>query len=123
MTEKTSKHTKTKKEDVTPTLAVLQSILKQVGLTVEDLLREQPEIEFNLEIPEFDIEELLADTKFTPNPPKVSKAPLPVIGKQSITIRIDRRVLLTFREQAEKTGTPYQTLINRALQDAADTFK
>ena len=120
---KTSKHTKTKKEDATPKLVVLQSILKQVGLTVEDLLREQPEIEFNLEIPEFDIEKLLADTKFTPNTPKVSKAPLPVSGKQSITIRIDRRVLLTFREQAEKTGTPYQTLINRALQDAADTFK
>lgn len=123
MAKKTSKHTKTKKEDATPSLVVLQSILKQVGLTVEDLLREQPEIELNLETPEFDIDELLAETKFTPNPPKASKALPPVSGKQSITIRIDRRVLLTFREQAEKTGTPYQTLINRALQDAADTFK
>lgn len=123
MTKKTSKHTKTKKEDTTPSLVVLQSILKQVGLTVEDLLREQPDIEFNLETQEFDIEELLADTKFTPNPPKVSKALLPVSGKQSITIRIDRRVLMAFRNQSEKTGTAYQTLINRALQDAADTFK
>lgn len=46
----------------------------------------------------------------------------PACGRRSITIRIPNRVLLAFRRQSERTGTAYQTQINRALQDAAEAF-
>jgi uncharacterized protein (DUF4415 family) len=39
--------------------------------------------------------------------------------KERITIFIDQEVLDQFREQAEKSGSKYQTLINQALREAA----
>lgn len=46
-----------------------------------------------------------------------------VCGTTPVTIRIPNRVLQVFRSQSEKTGTKYQTLINRALSEAAEGFE
>lgn len=40
--------------------------------------------------------------------------------KKQITINIDNRVIEYFKEQAQATGIPYQTLINLYLADCAD---
>ena len=46
----------------------------------------------------------------------------PITGTKPITIRVPNRVLRKFWQEAERTGTPYQTLMNRALQDGVDAF-
>ena len=38
-------------------------------------------------------------------------------GKTRVTIYLDDAVIDAFREQSEKTGKGYQTLINEALQE------
>jgi predicted DNA binding CopG/RHH family protein len=42
-------------------------------------------------------------------------------GKTRITIMLDNLVLEAFREQAEKAGVGYQTLINTTLRDCLAT--
>ena len=39
--------------------------------------------------------------------------------KQSVTMRLDRDTVAYFKSLAEKTGIPYQTLINLYLRDCA----
>ena len=39
--------------------------------------------------------------------------------KQQITINIDKNTIAYFKELAESTGIPYQTLINLYLSDCA----
>ena len=39
--------------------------------------------------------------------------------KQPVTIRLDRAAVAYFKSQAEKTGIPYQSLINLYLRDCA----
>lgn len=39
--------------------------------------------------------------------------------KQSITMRMDRDTISYFKEMAEESGIPYQTLINLYLRDCA----
>jgi uncharacterized protein (DUF4415 family) len=41
-------------------------------------------------------------------------------GKTRITIYIDDAVLKRFKEESERTGRGYQTLINEALQERND---
>jgi len=41
--------------------------------------------------------------------------------KRQITIRLDKPTIDYFRELAEETGIPYQTLINLYLRDCAAT--
>ena len=41
--------------------------------------------------------------------------------KKQITLRLDPEVIEYFRQKAEKTGIPYQTLINLYLQDCRAT--
>jgi uncharacterized protein (DUF4415 family) len=41
--------------------------------------------------------------------------------KQQITIRLDKPTIEYFRNMAEETGVPYQTLINLYLRDCAST--
>jgi predicted DNA binding CopG/RHH family protein len=41
--------------------------------------------------------------------------------KRSVTIRIDEATIAYFKELAEDTGIPYQTLINSYLRDCAAT--
>lgn len=43
--------------------------------------------------------------------------------KKQITINIDNRVIEYFKEQAQETGIPYQTLINFYLADCAEHKK
>ena len=44
-------------------------------------------------------------------------AVLPTKGKTRITLYLDDDVLAMFREQADKAGRGYQTLINEALRN------
>ena len=39
--------------------------------------------------------------------------------KQPVTIRLDKDTVVYFRSMAEKTGIPYQNLINLYLRDCA----
>ena len=39
--------------------------------------------------------------------------------KQSVTIRLDRDTVQYFKDLADKTGLPYQSLINLYLRDCA----
>ena len=41
--------------------------------------------------------------------------------KKQITLRVDPEVIRYFKEMAEETGIPYQTLINLYLQDCVAT--
>lgn len=41
--------------------------------------------------------------------------------KSSVTIRLDPRVIEYFKALSEKTGIPYQSLINYVLKDYAKT--
>jgi len=43
-------------------------------------------------------------------------------GKSRITMRLDNDVLAVFKARAEMTGGNYQTLINKALREAAQGF-
>jgi uncharacterized protein (DUF4415 family) len=43
--------------------------------------------------------------------------------KKPITIRLDRNTIDYFKELAEETGIPYQTLINLYLRDCAERRK
>lgn len=49
-------------------------------------------------------------------------APEPVSGTKPITIRLHKRVINAFKAEAARTGIRYQTLMHRALADAADGF-
>jgi uncharacterized protein (DUF4415 family) len=39
--------------------------------------------------------------------------------KQPVTMRLDRDTVVYFKEMAEETGIPYQSLINLYLRDCA----
>lgn len=49
----------------------------------------------------------------------------PYVGKlkQQITINIDKETIAYFKMLSEKTGIPYQTLINLYLSDCARSHK
>ena len=50
---------------------------------------------------------------------KPRKNPYTKYLKQPVTMRVDRETIEYFRQMAEKTGIPYQTLINLYLHDCA----
>ena len=50
---------------------------------------------------------------------KSRKNPYTKYLKQPVTMRLDRETVDYFRQMAEKTGIPYQTLINLYLRDCA----
>ena len=50
---------------------------------------------------------------------KGRKNPYLKLLKQSVTIRLDRDAVDYFKALAEKTGLPYQSLINLYLRDCA----
>lgn len=43
--------------------------------------------------------------------------------KRQVTIRLDQRTIQYFKDLAEESGIPYQTLINLYLRDCAATQK
>ena len=43
--------------------------------------------------------------------------------KKSVTIRLDQGTVEYFKDLAEETGIPYQTLINLYLRDCAESRK
>ena len=54
---------------------------------------------------------------------KARKNPYAKRLKKQLTIRLDEDTLGYFRELAEETGIPYQTLINHYLRECAVTKK
>ena len=44
------------------------------------------------------------------------------VGTKAVSLRIPHRVINAFRAESIKTGTSYQTLMIRAMADAADGF-
>jgi predicted DNA binding CopG/RHH family protein len=50
---------------------------------------------------------------------KAKKNPYAKRLKQSVTIRLDPSTVAYFRDLAEETGLPYQSLINLYLRDCA----
>ena len=50
---------------------------------------------------------------------KGKKNPYTKFLKRPVTIRLDRDTVSYFKEMAEETGIPYQTLINLYLRDCA----
>jgi uncharacterized protein (DUF4415 family) len=50
---------------------------------------------------------------------KSKKNPYAARLKRQVTIRLDESTVAYFRELAEETGIPYQTLINLYLRDCA----
>jgi len=50
---------------------------------------------------------------------KSRRNPYVKLLKQSVTIRLDRTTVQYFKELAETTGLPYQSLINLYLRDCA----
>ena len=54
---------------------------------------------------------------------KAKKNPYAKLLKKQLTIRLDTKVLEYFRELAEETEIPYQTLINLYLRECAATGK
>jgi predicted DNA binding CopG/RHH family protein len=84
----------------------------------------QPEIELD----DLDLTGLLPEDRWdSMGAPTKSPEPKPIVmepvsGTRSITIRVPAWVLRDFKAQAEKTGVPYQRLINRALIDETKRF-
>jgi len=54
---------------------------------------------------------------------KARKNPYAKRLKQSVTIRLDRDTVAYFKTLAEKSGLPYQNLINLYLRDCAERRK
>ena len=54
---------------------------------------------------------------------KSTKNPYAKKLKKQVTIRLDEGTLDYFKELAEDTGIPYQTLINLFLRDCAEAKK
>jgi len=50
---------------------------------------------------------------------KARRNPYIKLLKQSVTIRLDRDTVQYFKSLAERTGLPYQSLINLYLRDCA----
>jgi len=51
---------------------------------------------------------------------KARKNPYASILKRQITIKLNEEVLAYFKEMSNKTGIPYQNLINLYLQDCVN---
>lgn len=53
---------------------------------------------------------------------KMKWKPNPYVGrlKKSVTIRMDKDVIDYFKNLSEKTGTPYQTLVNDFLRSCKE---
>ena len=54
---------------------------------------------------------------------KARKNPYANKLKKSVTIRLGEDVILYFKEMAEESGVPYQSIINLYLRDCVATHK
>ena len=54
---------------------------------------------------------------------KAKKNPYAQRLKKRVTIRLDEGTIAYFKDMAEETGIPYQTLINLYLRDCAERKK
>lgn len=81
------------------------------------------EISFDLPDSDFDLSALPPPVFSMARKKSVSDAmSLPVCGTHPISIRVPARVIRAFKLRALATGCSYQTLMNRALREAAAGF-
>lgn len=85
---------------------------------------EQPMLEMPFTAAEMGLElEDMPEPSPAPVGGAASSAPLPPLpGTRPILIRVPQRVIRSFKIEAERTGGSYQTLMNRALRQAAERF-
>lgn len=100
--------------------ALLTRLDDPVSLATPEVMLEPMEID-----EDWSLSEMVSTEEFdkSPSPASAERPKVAVCGTKPITIRVHNRVLRAFRDQAEKTGTAYQTLMNRALANAADAMR
>ena len=98
--------------------AILTRAIAAAEIPLEDLTFDPMDLDFDFDIVLDDISTTPAFT--TSKAVRSYKAALPLSGTHPICIRVPARVIKAFRVQADKTGSHYQTLMNRALQSAAN---
>lgn len=118
-----------KKDDAAWVARALTKMIIDAGFTSLEELQASDKLDGS-ELPAFDVEMEalgvdLSGISSTPpvpgaEPAGVSTAASRPCGTRRISIRVHERVLFAFKAQAEKTGTPYQTLMKRALDEAAE---
>lgn len=103
---------------------VFKKMLAEAGFASLEELEARAK-SMDCDLPEFDVD-LTDIVPEMPSPVSCStpsKALLaPPSGTRRISIRVHERVLLKFKAQAATTGTPYQTLMKRALSDASAKY-
>jgi hypothetical protein len=94
-------------------LAIMKRVMEAPEMPI-------PEYLFDLDIMDIDVSafppplsSVLGKKPFSPD------TMLPVSGSRSICIRVPARVIRSYKLQAAATGRCYQTLMNRALAEAA----
>ncbi|GAB3189923.1 BrnA antitoxin family protein [Hydrogenophaga aquatica] len=91
-----------------------------VSLTVPDVKLEPMEIDEDWSLLKETHPEVFEDKL---DPATIKRLKATVSGTTPTTIRVHNRVLRAFRQQADETGVPYQTLMNRVLAEAADAME
>lgn len=103
---------------------VFKTLLAEAGFaSLEELEARAKSMDFDL--PEFkaDLTDIVPELPSPVSCSTPSKASLePTSGTRRISIRVHERVLRKFKALAAKTGTPYQTLMKRSLNDASAKF-
>lgn len=106
----------------------VENVLKR--MFVDARFTSLAEVEAKSKLEDCHLHELVLDlTDLDPDQPEPAPRPTPakppaplVSGTRRISIRVHERVLLKFKQQAEKSRTPYQTLMKRALEEATRRY-
>ena len=109
-------------------MAWVENVLKK--MFVDAGFTSLAEVEAKSKLEDCHLHELVLDlTDIDPDHPEPAPCPtlatppaLLASGTRRISIRVHERVLLKFKAQAEKSGTPYQTLMKRALDEATRRY-
>ena len=115
--------------------AVSRKTRDELARRLMDVVLARLDAPVSLTIPELKLEPMEIDEDWTlfkeinpelfegkPDPATIKRLKTTTSGTKRITIRVPNWVLQVFRDQAETTGVPYQTLMNRALGEAADAM-
>lgn len=82
-----------------------------------------PEIDFDIDEFNVDLDQLFpADYLSAPRPVTAAVPLPPVSGTRPVFIRVPERVIRAFKIEAQSKGVGYQTLMSRALLQAAEHF-
>jgi predicted DNA binding CopG/RHH family protein len=118
-----------KKRDRGTVLKIVKDLMSAAGITsVESMLKIVPDNDIAMIDLDVDFDLDFDDLQVTGCEPTSTESPTagerlaPVSGTRSVAIRVPARVLQAFRVQAAKSCIGYQTLMNRALREAAASY-